>query len=84
MVSLITMMTSGIASWRAAAPCTSERSGTRSVLERFVYAIQMQDKTALPEPAGGKTRAAVKLIRGRGRVVRFALDVLGRHWTGSR
>jgi RNA polymerase sigma-70 factor (ECF subfamily) len=61
----------------------------RSVLERFAYAIQMQDKAALLElvseganwtsDGGGETRAALKVIRGRERVVRFALGVLGRH-----
>ena len=61
----------------------------RSVLERFASAIQMQDKAALLEllaegaswtsDGGGKTRAALKLIRGRDRVVRFVLGVLGRH-----
>jgi RNA polymerase sigma-70 factor (ECF subfamily) len=62
----------------------------RAVLERFVYAIQMQDKAALLEliadgaswtsDGGGETRAALKVIRGRELVVRFALGVLGRHW----
>ena len=61
----------------------------RSVLERFAYAIQMQDKAALLElvseganwtsDGGGETRAALKVIRGRERVVRFALAVLGSH-----
>lgn len=61
----------------------------RSVLERFANAIQMQDKTALLElvaeqaswtsDGGGRARAALKAIRGRERVVRFALGVLGRH-----
>jgi RNA polymerase sigma-70 factor, ECF subfamily len=61
----------------------------RSVLERFAYAIQMQDKAALLEliaedaswtsDGGGQTRAALKVIRGRELVVRFALGVLGRH-----
>lgn len=61
----------------------------RSVLERFAHAIQMQDKDALLElvaeqaswtsDGGGRTRAALKAIRGRERVVRFALGVLGRH-----
>jgi RNA polymerase sigma-70 factor, ECF subfamily len=61
----------------------------RSVLERFANAIQMQDKAALLElvadkaswtaDGGGRARAALKVIRGRERVVRFALAVLGRH-----
>jgi RNA polymerase sigma-70 factor, ECF subfamily len=61
----------------------------RSVLERFANAIHMQDKAALLElvaeqaswtsDGGGRTRAALKAIRGRERVVRFALGVLGRH-----
>ncbi|MGH8200810.1 MAG: RNA polymerase sigma-70 factor [Steroidobacteraceae bacterium] len=61
----------------------------RSVLERFAQAIQIQDKAALLElvaekaswtsDGGGRTRAALKAIRGRERVVRFALAVLGRH-----
>jgi len=61
----------------------------RSLLERFARAIQAQDKTALLEliaetatwtsDGGGKTRAALKVIRGRERVVRFVLGVLGRH-----
>jgi RNA polymerase sigma-70 factor (ECF subfamily) len=61
----------------------------RSVLERFASAIQTQDKAALLElvaekaswtsDGGGRARAARKAIRGRERVVRFALGVLGRH-----
>jgi RNA polymerase sigma-70 factor, ECF subfamily len=61
----------------------------RLVLERFANAIQMQDKAALLElvaeqaswtsDGGGRARAALKAIRGRERVVRFALGVLGRH-----
>jgi RNA polymerase sigma-70 factor (ECF subfamily) len=61
----------------------------RSVLERFVSAIQAQDKAALLElvaekaswtsDGGGRARAALKVIRGRERVTRFALAVLGRH-----
>jgi RNA polymerase sigma-70 factor (ECF subfamily) len=61
----------------------------RSVLERFANAIQTQDKSALLElvaekaswtsDGGGKARAALKVIRGRERVVRFVLAVLGRH-----
>jgi RNA polymerase sigma-70 factor (ECF subfamily) len=60
----------------------------RSVLERFANAIQAQDKDALLElvaekaswtsDGGGKTRAALKVIRGRERIVRFAIAVLGR------
>jgi RNA polymerase sigma-70 factor (ECF subfamily) len=60
----------------------------RSVLERFANAIQTQDKSALlalvaekaswTSDGGGQTRAALKVIRGRERVVRFALAVLGR------
>jgi RNA polymerase sigma-70 factor (ECF subfamily) len=61
----------------------------RSVLERFAHAIQLQDKAALLElvaekaswtsDGGGRARAALKVIRGRERLVRFALAVLGRH-----
>jgi RNA polymerase sigma-70 factor (ECF subfamily) len=61
----------------------------RSVLERFASAIQRQDKNALLElvaaeaswtsDGGGRARAALKVIRGRELVVRFALGVLGRH-----
>ena len=61
----------------------------RSVLERFANAIQTQDKEALlalvaekaswTSDGGGRTRAALKVIRGRERVVRFVLAVLGRH-----
>ena len=61
----------------------------RSVLERFAHAIQTHDKTALLElvaekaswtsDGGGRARAALKVIRGRESVVRFALGVLGRH-----
>ena len=60
----------------------------RSVLERFANAIQTQDKSALLElvapkaswtsDGGGRARAALKVIRGRERVVRFAMAVLGR------
>ena len=63
-------------------------SACRSVLERFAHAIQMQDKAALLElvadgaswtsDGGGNARAALKVVRGRDRVVRFALGVLGR------
>jgi RNA polymerase sigma-70 factor (ECF subfamily) len=61
----------------------------RSILERFANAIQMQDKAALLElvaekaswtsDGGGRARAALKVIRGREHVARFALGVLGRH-----
>jgi RNA polymerase sigma-70 factor (ECF subfamily) len=61
----------------------------RSVLERFASAIQMQDRAALLElvaekaswtsDGGGRARAARKVIRGRERVARFALAVLGAH-----
>lgn len=61
----------------------------RTVLERFASAIQMQDKSALLEliaekaswtsDGGGRARAARKVIRGRERVTRFALAVLGAH-----
>lgn len=61
----------------------------RSVLERFADAIQTRDKAALlalvaekaswTSDGGGKARAARKVIRGRERVVRFVLAVLGRH-----
>lgn len=64
-------------------------SARRSVLERFANAIQTQDKAALLEliaekaswtsDGGGRTRAALKAIRGRERVARFVLAVLGRH-----
>lgn len=61
----------------------------RAVLQRFASAIQAQDKSALLElvaeqaswtsDGGGRARAALKVIRGRERVVRFVLAVLGRH-----
>ena len=61
----------------------------RAVLERFAHAIQTQDKTTLLElvaeqaswtsDGGGRARAARKVIRGRERVVRFVLGVLGCH-----
>lgn len=61
----------------------------RSVLERFAKAIQTQDKSALLQlvaekaswtsDGGGRTRAALKVIRGRERLARFALAVLGRN-----
>jgi RNA polymerase sigma-70 factor, ECF subfamily len=61
----------------------------RVLLDRFVAAVQTQDKEALlalfaegatwTSDGGGKARAARKVIRGREHVVRFALGVLGRH-----
>jgi RNA polymerase sigma-70 factor (ECF subfamily) len=64
-------------------------SARRALLDRFVTAVQTQDKDALlalfAESAtwisdgGGKARAARKVIRGRDRVVRFVLGVLARH-----
>ncbi len=61
----------------------------RALLDRFVTAVQTQDKEALlavfaesatwVSDGGGKTRAARKIIRGREKVVRFVLGVLGRH-----
>lgn len=61
----------------------------RALLDRFVAAVQTQDKEALlalfaegatwTSDGGGKARAARKVIRGRERVVRFVLGVLGRH-----
>jgi len=63
-------------------------SARRSVLERFATAIRTQDKSALLElvaqkaswtsDGGGRARAALKVIRGRERVVRFVMAVLGR------
>jgi RNA polymerase sigma-70 factor (ECF subfamily) len=61
----------------------------RAVLDRFVSAVQTQDKEALlalfaetatwTSDGGGKARAALKVIRGRDRVVRFVMGVLARH-----
>jgi RNA polymerase sigma-70 factor (ECF subfamily) len=61
----------------------------RALLDRFVTAIQTQDKGALLElfaqdvtwtsDGGGKARAALKIVRGRERVVRFVLGVLAPH-----
>lgn len=61
----------------------------RALLDRFVAAVQTQDKEALlslfaesaswTSDGGGKARAALKVLRGRERVVRFVLGVLGRH-----
>jgi RNA polymerase sigma-70 factor (ECF subfamily) len=64
-------------------------SARRALLDRFVSAVQTQDKEALlalfaesatwTSDGGGKARAARKVIRGRERVVRFVLGVLARH-----
>jgi RNA polymerase sigma-70 factor, ECF subfamily len=64
-------------------------SARRAVLERFAHAVRTQDKAALltlfaeeatwTSDGGGKARAALKVVRGRERVVRFVLGVLGRH-----
>jgi len=61
----------------------------RAVLDRFVRAVQTQDKEALlalfaqtatwTSDGGGKARAALKVVRGRERVVRFVMGVLARH-----
>jgi RNA polymerase sigma-70 factor (ECF subfamily) len=61
----------------------------RALLDRFVAAVQAQDREALlalfaqeatwTSDGGGKTRAALKVVRGRERVVRFVLGVLGEH-----
>ena len=61
----------------------------RAVLDRFVNAVQTQDKEALlalfaetatwTSDGGGKARAALKVVRGRERVVRFVMGVLARH-----
>jgi RNA polymerase sigma-70 factor, ECF subfamily len=61
----------------------------RALLDRFVVAVQTQDKEALlglfaesatwTSDGGGKTQAALKVIRGRERVVRFVMGVLARH-----
>ena len=61
----------------------------RALLDRFVNAVQTQDKEALlalfaegatwTADGGGKARAARQVIRGRERVVRFALAALARH-----
>jgi RNA polymerase sigma-70 factor (ECF subfamily) len=61
----------------------------RALLDRFVTAVQTQDKDALlalfaqdatwTSDGGGKARAALKVVRGRERVVRFVLGVLGQH-----
>ena len=64
-------------------------SARRSLLERFIRAVQAQDKDALLEmlaegaswtsDGGGKAQAALKVVRGRERVARFIMGVLGRH-----
>jgi RNA polymerase sigma-70 factor, ECF subfamily len=61
----------------------------RALLDRFVTAVQTHDKEALlalfaqeatwTSDGGGKARAALKVVRGRDRVVRFVLGVLGQH-----
>lgn len=61
----------------------------RALLDRFVTAIQTHDKDALLQlfaqdatwtsDGGGKARAALKTVRGRERVARFILGVLGPH-----
>jgi RNA polymerase sigma-70 factor (ECF subfamily) len=61
----------------------------QALLDRFVHAVQTQDKDALlalfaqdatwTSDGGGKARAALKVVRGRDRVVRFVLGVLGQH-----
>ncbi|HEV2701658.1 MAG TPA: RNA polymerase sigma-70 factor [Steroidobacteraceae bacterium] len=61
----------------------------RSILGRFAHAVQTQDKGELlallaegaswTSDGGGLTRAALKVIRGRERVARFVLAVLGRN-----
>lgn len=61
----------------------------RAVLDRFVSAVQTQDKEALlalfaetatwTSDGGGKARAALKVVHGRERVVRFVMGVLARH-----
>jgi len=61
----------------------------RALLDQFVAAVQTQDKDALlavfaddatwTADGGGKARSALKVVRGRDRVVRFVMGVLGRH-----
>ena len=61
----------------------------KALLDRFVQAITTHDKSALlsllsneaswMSDGGGKAKAARRIIRGRERVARFALAVLGRH-----
>jgi RNA polymerase sigma-70 factor (ECF subfamily) len=61
----------------------------RALLDRFVSAVQTQDKEALlalfaesatwTADGGGKARAALKVVHGRERVVRFVMGVLARH-----
>jgi RNA polymerase sigma-70 factor, ECF subfamily len=61
----------------------------KALLERLVQAVTTQDKSALlslladeaswMSDGGGKAKAARRIIRGRERVARFVLAVLGRH-----
>jgi RNA polymerase sigma-70 factor (ECF subfamily) len=61
----------------------------KALLDRFVHAVTTQDKSALlsllaneaswMSDGGGKAKAARRIIRGRERVARFVLAVLGRH-----
>jgi RNA polymerase sigma factor (sigma-70 family) len=61
----------------------------KALLDRLVQAIMTHDKNALlslfaneaswTSDGGGKAKAALRIIRGRERVARFVLAVLGRH-----
>ena len=61
----------------------------KALLDRFVQAVMTHDKNALlslfaaeaswTSDGGGKAKAALRVIRGRERVARFVLAVLGRH-----
>jgi len=61
----------------------------KALLDRFVQAVTTHDKNALlsllaadaswMSDGGGKAKAALRIIRGRERVARFVLAVLGRH-----
>jgi RNA polymerase sigma-70 factor (ECF subfamily) len=61
----------------------------KALLDRLVQAIMTHDKNALlslfaaetswTSDGGGKAKAARRIIRGRDRVARFVLAVLGRH-----
>jgi RNA polymerase sigma-70 factor (ECF subfamily) len=61
----------------------------KALLDRFVQAVTTHDKSALlallaieaswMSDGGGKAKAARRIIRGRERVARFVLAVLGRH-----
>jgi RNA polymerase sigma-70 factor, ECF subfamily len=61
----------------------------KALLDRFVQAVTTHDKSALlslladevswMSDSGGKAKAARRIIRGRERVARFVLAVLGRH-----